>query len=216
MQGIGYFVPHFHIAIDMGVIQVIGGTTLHAYDVLRHAVWRDETQGPHGLVRRRNEGKLCCSLSQASIAAYLGVKQRAANGYIATLKRYGWLQTDGMLAHDSSLVVYHLGNYVSARKTAGTIGTHEVFFADDWLVRAHRSMTKHFRKAKRLGEVPFAERVSFLRTWADGLNTKAPRASGEDAKPNDDETLGDEPDARGDSESVTRSAQVTSIGYERE
>lgn len=210
----GFFVPHFFLSVDMGVPRILGCDTLAVYDVLRRHVCRDDRPSrAHRLAELYAQGHLVCSLSQAEIADFLDFSDRNIRRHAARLRQFGWIESFGVISYKSSVPVYRLGGLVSAR---GREGFTESLFADEWLQRAKRALTKHTRKALRnqdasYRDLPTKERIEFVRAWAeselpqvDACLRKAPRAPGEDARPNDDETRGDdEPGARGDSYSAT-------------
>lgn len=209
----GFFVPHFYLAVDMGLASIVGAETLATYDVLRRHVCRDDRTARGGrLSELYVQGHLVCSLSQAEIADFLDYSDRGIRRRLARLHEFGWIEKAGFISHHSSVPVYRLGGLVSAR---GKHGFTESFFADEWLQRAKLALTKHTRRTLKdqdasYRDLPTKDRVAFVREWAareasNVIALKAPRASGEDAKPSDDETRGDdEPDARGEEQSATR------------
>jgi DNA-binding transcriptional ArsR family regulator len=210
----GFFVPHFFLSVDMGVPSIIGAEALSVYDVLRRHVCRDDRQSrAHRLADLYRSGHLVCSLSQGEIADFTDMSDRNIRRHVARLKTFGWIETYGFISHTSSVPVYRLGGLVSARKGEGFT---ESFFADEWIQRAKSALTKHTRKTLKDADASYRDlatkdRVAFVRGWAEreservvALDVKRPRAVGEDARPGDDETQGDDdPTAQGRAHSAT-------------
>jgi DNA-binding transcriptional ArsR family regulator len=205
MADLGFYVPHFFLSVDMGVPRIIGAEALAVYDVLRRHVCRDD-RGLRGgrLAELYASGHLVCSLSQAEIADFLDYSDRSIRRHIAQLRDHGWIEVHGMISWRSSIPVYKLGGLVSTHPERGE-GSTESFFADEWLQRAKRALTKHTRKMLKdpdasYRDLPTKDRIAFVKAWAEAEVSmmKKPRTSGEDAIPNDDEAQGDdEPNVRG-------------------
>lgn len=208
----GFFVPHFFLAVDMGIPRILGCDTLAVYDVLRRHTCRDDRPSrKHRLAELYSQGHLVCSLSQAEISDFLDFSDRNIRRHITRLRQFGWVENFGTISHMSSVPVYRLGGLVSSR---GSRGYTESFFADEWLQRAKQALTKHTRKTLKNPDASYRDlstrdRVTFVRDWSAAnagivIPLKRPRAIGEDVKPGDDETQGDdEPTAQGHEHSAT-------------
>lgn len=201
----GFFVPHFFLSVDMGVPRIIGADALAVYDVLRRHVCRDDRASRGRLGDLYRTGHLVCSLSQAEIADFLAYSDRSIRRHVACLKDHGWIELYGLISHHSSVPIYRLGGLVSTKRGEGLT---ESFFADEWLQRAKRALTKHTRKVLKDPDASYRDlstrdRVAFVSEWAAAQIAKAPRTVGEDAKPCDDETRGDDdPTVRGEEHSA--------------
>lgn len=200
----GFFVPHFFLSVDMGVPSIVGADALSVYDVLRRHTCRDDRPSrAHRLADLYRSGHLVCALSQAEIADFTDMSDRNIRRHVARLRTLGWIETYGFISHTSGVPVFRLGGLVSSR---GREGLTESFYADEWIQRAKNALTKHTRKTLKdsdasYRDLPTRDRVAFVRAWSEkvvSLDVKRPRAVGEDARPGDDETQGDDdPTAQG-------------------
>lgn len=172
MSGMGYWVPHWFFALRMGVPSALGLSTVHAYDILRSEVWRDDTKGPGKLPEMRRQGHLVSSLSQTELAERLDFGRKQAWKLLDRLRRLGWVKDFGTKSRDSNVMVYHLGELVSSAGERGEQGTTEVFFADEWILRLHEALRKHSRETledrpAEYNSLPFAKRLEFTKTYVE-------------------------------------------------